>query len=479
VSWSALWPDTSPLRGPGGHAFRAVFLSRTVVYLGSQAAEVALLVQAKQLTGSPLVVGTLGLAELVPLVVFGLYGGVLADRFDRRALMRWCEPGLALCGVLLLLNALLPHPLLWPLYVVAALMMAFASLQRPAFEAATPRIVPRAQLTAAAAILSLSTNASVLLGSSLGGVLAVAPGPWLVYALDAVGFVISFFLLSRLPELPPIVAGGGEEGRDQEQEVANGPLLREILIGLRYAVGRKDLLGSYLADLSAMVFAYPNAMLPFLAVELHAPWSTGLMFAAPSAGAFAVSATSGWMPRVRRHGLAIAIAAGGWGLAMAMVGLAPSVWVALAFLAVAGGADECSGVFRDAMWKQSIPDHLRGRMAGIELLSYAAGPPAGQLRSGAVAAVTGPRFSLTSGGLACIAAVAAVLVGLPAFRRYTAAVPAPGSSAVPADGANPGCQETLCPGFPTAPISINFAVRPANCCAPPSAATRPPSSGSA
>ena len=296
----------------GGRSFRAVFLSRTVVYLGSQAAEVALLVQAKQLTGSPLVVGTLGLAELVPLVVFGLYGGVLADRFDRRALMRWCEPGLALCGVLLLLNALLPHPLLWPLYVVAALMMAFASLQRPAFEAATPRIVPRAQLTAAAAILSLSTNASVLLGSSLGGVLAVAPGPWLVYALDAAGFAVSFLLLSRLPPLPPIAASRDDE--DQELSVSNGPLLREILIGLRYAVGRKDLLGSYLADLAAMVFAYPNAMLPFLAVELHAPWSTGLMFAAPSAGAFAVSATSGWMPRVRRHGLAIAIAAasGGW-----------------------------------------------------------------------------------------------------------------------------------------------------------------------
>jgi MFS family permease len=431
VSWSALWPDTSPLRGPGARAFRAVFLSRTVVYLGSQAAEVALLVQAKQLTGSPLVVGTLGLAELVPLVVFGLYGGVLADRFDRRALMRWCEPGLALCGVLLLLNALLPHPLLWPLYVVAALMMAFASLQRPAFEAATPRIVPRSQLTAAAAILSLSVNASVLLGSSLGGVLAVAPGPWLVYALDAVGFVVSFFVLSwGVPELPAAVVPGVDDSDDcggPNSSVSNGALLREIFIGLRYAVGRKDLLGSYLADLSAMVFAYPNAMLPFLAVELHAPWSTGLMFAAPSAGALVVSGTSGWMPRVRRHGLAIAIAAASWGLAMGMVGLAPSVWVALAFLAVAGGADECSGVFRDAMWKQSIPDHLRGRMAGIELLSYAAGPPAGQLRSGAVAAVTGPRFSLTSGGLACVAAVGAVVVFLPAFRRYVGP-PAVGAS---------------------------------------------------
>jgi MFS family permease len=414
-----------------------MFTSRTVAYLGSQAAEVALLVQAQRITGSPLVVGTLGLAELVPLVVFGLYGGVLADRFDRRALMLWCEPGLGACAVLLLLNALLPHPLLWPLFVIAGLMMAIASLQRPAFEAATPRIVPSAQLTAAAAIMSLSTNASVLVGSSLGGVLAAAPGPWLVYALDAAGFAISFTMLRKLPKLPPRreepavdgtavdEAGIDEAGPDEDGGLADGPALREILVGLRYAVARRDLLGSYLADLSAMIFAYPNAMLPFLAAQLHAPWSTGLMFAAPSAGAFAVSATSGWMPRVRRHGLAIAFAAAGWGTAMAFVGLAPDVYVALACLAVAGGADECSAVFRDTMWKQSIPDHLRGRMAGIELLSYAAGPPTGQLRSGAVAAVTSVRFSLTSGGLACVAAVAGVVALLPAFRRYTAPAATP------------------------------------------------------
>jgi MFS family permease len=426
VSWTAVVPDVTPLRGPGARGFRAMFTSRTVAYLGSQAAEVALLVQAQRITGSPLVVGALGLAELVPLVVFGLYGGVLADRFDRRALMRWCEPGLAGCAVLLLLNSLLPHPLLWPLYVIAGLMMAFASLQRPAFEAATPRVVPRAQLTAAAAIMSLSTNASVLAGSSLGGVLAVSPGPWLVYALDAAGFAVSFVMLSKLPKLPPVQAQSREGDAGQEPgELADGPALREILVGLRYAIGRRDLLGSYLADLSAMIFAYPNAMLPFLATQLHAPWSTGLMFAAPSAGAFAVSATSGWMPRVRRHGLAIAFAAAGWGAAMALVGLAPDVYVALACLAVAGGADECSAVFRDTMWKQSIPDHLRGRMAGIELLSYAAGPPAGQLRSGAVAAVTSVRFSLASGGLACVAAVAGVVVLLPAFRRYTAPAAAP------------------------------------------------------
>jgi MFS family permease len=421
-----------------------MFVSRTVAYLGSQAAEVAIIVQAQRLTGSPLVVGTLGLAELVPLIVFGLYGGVLADRVDRRALMLWCEPGLALCAGLLLVNSLLPHPQLWPLYVVTAVMMSISSIQRPAFEAATPRVVPLGQLAAAAAIMSLSTNASVLVGSSLGGVLAASPGPWLVYALDAVGYVISFALLSRLPKLPPAPpapagadggasgASGASAGGDAGASAGGRGALREILVGLRYAVTRKDLLGSYLADLAAMIFAYPNAMLPFLAIELHAPWSTGVLFAAPSVGAFLVSATGGWIPRIRRYGRAIAISAASWGLAMAAVGLSPAIYVAVACLVVAGGADECSAIFRDTMWKQSIPDHLRGRMAGIELLSYAAGPPAGQLRSGAVAAVTGPRFSLTSGGLACVAGVVAVYALLPAFRDYIspAATPSPDPAAV-------------------------------------------------
>jgi MFS family permease len=435
VSRPLLRPDLSPLRGSPD--FRAVFTSRTVAMLGSQAAEVALLVQAKQLTGSPLVVGLLGMAELVPLVVFGLYGGVLADRFDRRALMRRCEPGLACCAGLLLLNALLPHPAVWPLYVVSAVMMALASLQRPAFEAAIPRIVPRGQLTAAAALLSMFQNASVLLGSSLGGVLAVTPGPWLVYALDALGFAVSFGLLGRLPALPPTSAlpplSGASSvpgapapgtGQDAGQDAGKpGPALRDILVGLRYAVSRKDLLGSYLADLSAMIFAYPNALFPFMAVALHAPWATGLMFAAPSGGAFLVSVTSGWMSQVRRHGLAIAVAAALWGAAMVGFGLSPDIYVALGFLVVAGGADETSGIFRDTLWKQTIPDHLRGRMAGIELLSYAAGPPAGQLRSGVVASLAGLRFSLISGGIACVMAVGAVCAALPALTCYVAAAP--------------------------------------------------------
>jgi MFS family permease len=405
MSGPLLRPDLSPLRA--SQAFRAVFVSRAVAMFGSQAAEVALLVQAKQLTGSPLVVGLLGTAEVVPLVIFGLFGGALADRIDRRLLMRWCEPGMACCAVVLLANSLLPRPALWPLFVVAALLVAISSLQRPSFEAATPRLVSRGQLTAAVALLAMFQNASVLVGSSLGGVLAITPGPWLVYALDAAGFAVSFWMLGRLPALPPL-------------EMERGTPLWQIFGGLRYAVTRRDLLGSYLADLSAMIFAYPNALFPFMAVTLRAPWSAGLMFAAPSAGAFLLSATSGWMSRIRRHGLAIAVSAMIWGAGIAAFGLSPDIYAALAVLVIAGAADESSGIFRDMLWKQSIPDRLRGRMAGVEMLSYAGGPPLGQLRSGVMASTFGIRFALAAGGFGCMAAVAVVCSALPALTRYRA-----------------------------------------------------------
>jgi MFS family permease len=413
------WPDLAPLRSSRG--FRLVFASRTVTALGTLAVEVALLVQAKQLTGSPLAVGLLGVAELVPLLAFGLYGGVLADRFDRRALMRWCEAGLACSSVLLVVNARLAHPALWPLYALSAVMSAVSALQRPSFDASVPRLVPREQLTAASALLSMSQNASFLVGSALGGVLAVTPGPWLVYALDTASLGVSFGFLTFLDPLPG--AAGSSAGP--------GVPLHGIGEGLRYAASRQRLLGSYLVDLAAMIFAYPNALFPFMAAQLHAPWATGLMFAAPSAGAFGVTVVSGWMGRVRRHGLAIALAAAGWGLAMTGFGLAPDLYLALGFLVAAGAADMVSGIFRTTLWNQTIPDALRGRLAGVELLSYSVGPPAGQLRSGAVASLTGVRFSLVSGGLVCIGAVAAVCALLPGFVRYRA-------TAMAAAGIQPG-----------------------------------------
>jgi MFS family permease len=377
--------------------------------LGTLATEVALLVQARQLTGSAFEVGLLGAAEVVPLVVFGLYGGVLADRFDRRRLMVWCEAALGGCAALLMLNALAPKPSVWPLFVVAALMMATAALQRPSLDASVPRVVPRDQLTAASALMSMSQNVSLIVGSTLGGVLAAGPGAQYVYAMDTVSFVASFCLLFLVRPLP---ARTGEH--------APVPGLRSVLAGLAYARRRPELLGSYLADLAAMTLSYPNALFPFVAANLHVAWAAGLMFSAPSVGAIAVTVLSGWMSRVRRHGLAIAVSAAVWGLLITGFGLAPDLAVALSCLVLAGAADMISGIFRGTLWNQTIPDALRGRLAGIELLSYSLGPSAGQIRAGAVAGVTSARFSLTSGGLLCTGAVGLVCLALPGFTRYRA-----------------------------------------------------------
>ncbi len=415
VSWLRM--DLSPL---AGRDFRVLFGSGTVTLLGTEATDVALVVQVKQLTGSTLDVGLLGAAELVPLVVFALYGGVLADRLDRRKVIRWCEAALGGCSLLLLADSLLSRPLLWPLYGVVAAMNALASLQRPSVEASIPRIVPPDQLTAAVTLHSGAQNLSVIVGSSLGGVLAAGAGPAVVYGLDAATFMISFALLFLLHPVPAPEPPASESGAHSPE---GG--LRSALAGLRYARSRPELMGSYLADLAAMTMSYPAALFPFLAAELHASWSVGLMFACPSIGALLITVPSGWMTRVRRHGLAIALAACAWGLAIVAFGLAPDVAVALIALILAGAADMVSGIFRDLLWKQTIPDALRGRLAGVELLSYALGPSAGQLRAGAVASLTTPRISLTSGGVLCVGAVGLVCLAFPAFTTYRAPLVTP------------------------------------------------------
>jgi MFS family permease len=193
-----------------------------------------------------------------------------------------------------------------------------------------------------------------------------------------------------------------------------------VLDGIRYAVARRDLLGSYLVDLAAMTLAFPIALFPFMASDLHAEWAQGLLFSAGSLGAVLASATSGWAGRVRRHGRAIALSAAAWGAAIAAFGLSDHIAIALAFLVIAGGMDMLSGMFRVTLWNQTIPDDLRGRIAGLEGLSYSLGPVAGQLRGGVVAGVFGARAALWSGGLACVGAVVLICVALPQLWRHDA-----------------------------------------------------------
>jgi len=395
--------DLRPLRH--SRDFRLLLASGAVTMFGTFITYVALPVQIKQLTGSTLAVGLIGACELVPLVVCGLYGGALADWLDRRRMILACEAGMGVLAACLLANSLLPHPMVWPLYVLAGLLAGLDGLQRPSLDALLPRIVVHEEMAAAVALGAMRWNFSAIAGPALGGVLIATAGlPW-GYTVDVATYLVSLALLARMRAAPP-------------PENAERPSLTGIVAGLRYARGRQALVGTYVVDLAAMLLAMPTALLPFVADELRAPSSLGLLYAAGSVGSLLATLTSGWTSRVHRHGLAVASAAAAWGLAIAGFGLARQVWLAFAFLAVAGAADMVSGIFRTTIWNQTIPDELRGRLAGVELLSYSVGPSLGQVRAGGVAALAGVRGSIVSGGLLCVAAVGALAARLPGFVRY-------------------------------------------------------------
>jgi MFS family permease len=395
--------DVTPLRT--SRDFRLLFVGGAVSYLGSMVTYVALPFQIKELTGSYLQVGALGAVEFVPLVVFGLWGGALADALDRRRVVVATEIAFTVLSAGLVVNALVAHPQVWPLFVFGFVVAGLDGLQRPSLDAMVPRIVPPEQQGAAAALSSIRMNIGTLLGPAIGGILVATAGPATAYSVDVVSFAISLGCLVAMRATPPPTE-------------STPPSLRAIAAGLAYAWSRKDLLGTYCIDLSAMFFAFPYALFPFVADAYHARWALGLLYTAGEAGSLVMTLTSGWTTRIHHHGRAIAYSAFVWGAAIAFLWIAPSIWVVLLLLTVAGGADMVSGLFRMQMWNQTIPDELRGRLAGIELLSYSIGPSLGQTRSGLVARWGGLRTSLGSGGVSCCVATVLLAIALPALWAY-------------------------------------------------------------
>jgi MFS family permease len=268
-----------------------------------------------------------------------------------------------------------------------------------------PRLVPPADIPAASALSSLSHQVAYLAGPALAGILIASADLAWVFAIDLGTFAFSLVCLAAVRPVPPPPA-------------AQRPSLGAVRIGLRYARSRPELLGTYLVDINAMFFGMPQALYPFIAAKLGGPAVFGLLYAAPFAGSLLATVTSGWSKRVRRHGLTVVLAAAGWGVAVVGFGLAKSLWLALLCLVLAGGADMVSGLFRDIIWQQTIPDHLRGRLAGIELLSYTTGPLLGNARAGLAARWLGVGGSVISGGVLCVLGTVALAAAMPAFLRY-------------------------------------------------------------
>ena len=396
--------DLTPLRT--SRDYRLLFIGGSISGFGSFITYVTIPFQVAAITNDPLMVGLLGVCELVPLLIMAFVGGALADFLDRRLLVRGGELALAaLCGVLLL-NALPDEPHLWLLYAVAALTASIDGIQRPALEAMVPRLVTPEEIPATMALQSLGMQVAQLGGPALAGLLIAAVDLQWVYAFDLLTFVVSLICLTLVRSVPP-------------PPDADRPSIRSVIIGLRYARSRPELLGTYLVDINAMFFGMPQALYPFLATQLGGPRVLGLLYAAPGLGSLIATLGSGWTGRVHRHGLMVIIAAAGWGIGIIGVGLSNTLWLTLLCLAFAGAADMISGIFRSIIWSQTIPDHLRGRLAGIEMLSYTTGPLLGQLRSGLMAKTRlGVSGSIWVGGVLCVAGTVALAAALPTFVRY-------------------------------------------------------------
>src|SRR4051812_13384157 len=346
---------------------------------------VALPFQAYELTHSTTVVGLLSAVEIVPTVALALVTGALADAFERRRLVMLAEAGALLVAVVLVANALLDDPQLWVLFAAAVLGSACYTLLRPPLDAMVPRLVPADELPAAMALEMVRGNGAQIAGPALAGGLIAAGGVATAYTVDGVTFVVSLIALAAMRATPP----------PTEAEPVS---LRSIAEGFRYARSRQELLGTYLVDMNAMFFGMPMALFPAIGAGFGGAGAVGLLYAAPAVGSLAAPGTRRWGRRRARHGRAVAVAAAAWGAAIVAFGLADVLWLALASLALAGAADAISGIFRGTMWNQTIPDRLRGRLAGIEMISWSSGPTLGNVEAGAVAPLFGLRAAGGSGG---------------------------------------------------------------------------------
>jgi MFS family permease len=396
--------DVSPLRRH--RPYRRLWAGQVVSGMGTQLTLVAVAFQAYGLTHSTLVVGLIGLAQLVPLLAGALWGGTLADAVDRRTVLVVTQVAMALAVGGLALNAAAGHPSVWPLFVCSAAGAGLQGVDWPARRAALPMLVGEADVTAAVALQTSIQQLALVAGPALGGVLIATIGLSAVYGIDMATYGVALVAALLLPSLVP--SGGGT------------PMgLRSMTEGFRHLRGQKLLSATYWIDLNAMIFGMPRAVFPALGVGLYGGGAgvVGLLYAAPGAGALVGSLFTGWCGRVRHQGRAIAACVVVWGVTIALFGIVPVLWIGLSLLALAGAADVVSAVFRQAVQQRTVPDHLQGRLSGTFFAVVAGGPRLGDVETGVAAAVGGPQFAVWSGGLACVAGVAVLLWRVPELWR--------------------------------------------------------------
>lgn len=400
--------DTRPLSVP---AFRRLWLGQTVTVIGSQMTVVAVPVQVYAVTHSSLDVGLTSIVALLPLIVFGLFGGAIADAMDRRTLLLITGTGLALTSLALWGQALLAGPGSLPvLWTLVGVQSALFAVNSPARSTVIPRLVPAAQVPAANALNQVVFNAGVIIGPLLAGVLIAAGGlPW-GYFVDSATFLVALYTILRLPPLRP--------------ETIRRAGVGSVVEGFRFLAARPVLLTTFLVDIIAMVFGWPRALFPQLAsTTFGGADALGWLYAASAIGALAAALSGGWLSRINRQGVAIVGAVLVWGLSITAFGLARSLPLAVLCLAVAGAGDMVSAVFRSSMLQTDAPDEMRGRLQGVFIVVVAGGPRLGDLRAGGFASFMSAGMASVVGGLLCVGLVVLVAALVPALLRYDARHP--------------------------------------------------------
>ena len=385
--------------------YRRLLVGQGTAFIGSMVTQVAVPVEVYSISHSSLLVGLVGFVGLLPLVVFGLYGGAIADAVDRGRLYFWSSVGTWLVTIALLVQTLIGLqniPVILGLVAVQAGAFAVASSARGAI---IPRIVP-SDLVASANTLNFTVgNVGQVIGPLLAGVLiSLDQGFAYAYGLDAVLFTAALYSAIRLPPLPP----DGSLGR---------PGFSSVIDGLVFIGSRPVLLMSFLVDIVAMVLAMPRALYPEVADErFHG--SVGPLYAALAIGSVLAGISGGWIARVRRRGIALTGAVVAWGTAVAISGLAHQLWLVVILLALAGAADLVSAVFRQTILQTYAPDEMRGRMQGVFIAVVAGGPRLGDVRAGAMAAATSATVSWVGGGVACVVVVLVAAIAVRPFWNY-------------------------------------------------------------
>jgi MFS family permease len=399
--------DVTPLRE--SPEYRRLFFGESISTIGTQMTAVAVPIQVYRITHSSLAVGLLGFASLVPLVVFGLIGGSIADAVERRRLMLLTSSLLAVVSTLLFVQAALDVRHVALLYVLIFCQAALFAVDSPARRSVIPRLIPPRQIPAATALSQVLWNFATVVGPLLAGVIVGTLGLEWAYGIDAVSFAASLIAVFGIRPVPP--EGGGR---------AAG--VGSVVEGLRYLRTQPVVLMTFVVDIIAMVFGMPRALFPALATgRFHGgSGSVGLLYAAPALGALLGALVSGRFGRVKRQGLAVLVSVAVWGLAIVGFGLSTGIGLAVVMLAAAGAADMVSAVFRNSILQVSTPDAMRGRLGGVFIAVVAGGPRLGDVEAGTVANITSAQFSVVSGGLACIVGVVLCALLVPSFGRYEA-----------------------------------------------------------